>query len=420
MSTFFKYIITVILILGLIENIHSQTTYWNDKNNFGHILISKNGLYGLLDSNNIPIVPIQYEEIENYQGSVAKIKLNDLYGFIDKNGKEIIPIKYQWVSDFYEGLAQVRLYGKYGFIDKKGKVVLPIKYEGIYNFLEGLLKVKKSNNKWGLIDITGKDFKTLWYHDTVSVLIKGIVELRLNNLVEYYHLSKDSAIRLPYQRIYGFKGGKSLVFSNNMFGFIDKNGQDLEGLKYNSVINLGGGYLSIQHEGKMAAVNRHNKIITEFKYNRIENFDDRDDYLSGNYDPIDNYDRFGMYGAIDGNRLKVSLDGKCGLIDTSGNEITEIKYDLIEPFAEDGYFKVRHNLKWGIIDMIGKEVIPCIYEDEAIEWHRAYGDNLLAQVKTKNGWFLFDNDGKKLKRVNRCKQECVGTGGCVFIPFGAW
>lgn len=88
---------------------------------------------------------------------LSRVEYNWKYGFIDTSGKEVIPLKYDNADDFSEGLARVKLNGKWGYIDTSGKEVIPLKYDNSDNFSDGLARVKL-NGKCGSIDKTGKEY----------------------------------------------------------------------------------------------------------------------------------------------------------------------------------------------------------------------------------------------------------------------
>lgn len=76
---------------------------------------------------------------------------------IDAKGKTVVPLKYEELNDFSEGMASFRKGEKWGFIDRTGKEVIPAQYDlngnfgGYYGFSEGVANVGK-NSKWGAID----------------------------------------------------------------------------------------------------------------------------------------------------------------------------------------------------------------------------------------------------------------------------
>ncbi len=87
---------------------------------------------------------------------VAAVLFNDTWGFVKPDGAVVIPAQYQKAYPFFEGLAVVEKNNKFGCIDMSGKEIVPITYEETgYYFSEGLLPVYQSG-KWGYINKDNK------------------------------------------------------------------------------------------------------------------------------------------------------------------------------------------------------------------------------------------------------------------------
>ncbi|MFL0194347.1 WG repeat-containing protein [Clostridium sp. WILCCON 0269] len=76
-----------------------------------------------------------------------------------------------------------------------------------------------------------------------------------------------------------------------------------------------------------------------------------------------NYDVSGTetYNVFHEGLAMVSINGKWGYIDKTGNEVIQPKYDRAQPFSE-GLAAVLLNGKWGYINKSGNEVIPLQYD----------------------------------------------------------
>jgi len=127
---------------------------------------------------------------------------------------------------------------------------------------------------------------------------------------------------------------------------------------------------------------------------------------------------------------KVKLNGKFGLIDKNGKEITPIIYEQISPFKEgENLARVQAGRKWGFIDRTGKEVIPTKFEDFGLG---GFKDGLIpAQLNGK--WGFIDQAGKevipfKYDNANHFSEGLAGVyldgkggyidpSGKVVIPF---
>jgi hypothetical protein len=85
---------------------------------------------------------------------------------------------------------------------------------------------------------------------------------------------------------------------------------------------------------------------------------------------------------------KVVLNGKSGLINQIGKEIVPVKYDYIKPFK--GMTLVALHSKWGFIDSTGEEIIPPKYES-AGDFQEG-----LAAVQLAGKFGFIDKHGKEV------------------------
>ena len=85
--------------------------------------------------------------------------------------------------------------------------------------------------------------------------------------------------------------------------------------------------------------------------------------------------------------FKVRTELKYGLINSTGTELINPRFDEIYPFV-NLYARVKNNNKWGLIDNNGNQIIEVKYD----EIHQL--ENGSSQVKNNNKWGLIDNSGK--------------------------
>jgi hypothetical protein len=134
--------------------------------------------WGFCDIKKNIIIPLKFDDAQDFNEELAAVMLNKKWGYIDKTGKEIIPLKYDNSNLFREGLSAVMLNGKWGYITNTGEELTPLKYDDVWRFNEGLCWVMY-NGKWSYIDKTGKEIIQLKY-DEVSPFIKGLARVKLN------------------------------------------------------------------------------------------------------------------------------------------------------------------------------------------------------------------------------------------------
>lgn len=83
--------------------------------------------------------------------------------------------------------------------------------------------------------------------------------------------------------------------------------------------------------------------------------------------------------------------GKEGYIDWNGNKTSQFIYDYTDNY-ENGYAKVgisnNEGLKYGVIDLNGNQILPCVYED--IDMH--YSDTDIFYVEDNNVTYVVNKD----------------------------
>ena len=139
------------------------------------------------------------------------------------------------------------------------------------------------------------------------------------------------------------------VFKDNKWGVIDSEGKIVIEPSYEEMINIPNSkndvFLCIYDvnyetgEYKTKALNSKNEeIYTQYEQiEAIQNNDENNNVWNEN------------------NVLKVKKDGKYGLINLAGKELTEFKYEEITAVPRiKNAFKVKENGKYGVIDSEGK------------------------------------------------------------------
>lgn len=92
----------------------------------------------------------------------------------------------------------------------------------------------------------------------------------------------------------------------------------------------------------------------------------------------------------DNQMICVELDGKFGIVDTTGNMIAPIKYDYLDYFLGQ-LIQVKLDGKYGFINRNGNNVIPIRYDSAYLFWEED-----LATVKKQGKWGLVNSLNGKL------------------------
>lgn len=109
----------------------------------------------------------KYDEVFDDK-TVYSVRSKNKYGFVDRAGKVLISPCFSALGDcFVNGAITVWGETGIGFVSDTGKVIVKPKYGVCRNFKNGYAAVSK-NQKWGLIDKSGKEVVSLKYDEIVE------------------------------------------------------------------------------------------------------------------------------------------------------------------------------------------------------------------------------------------------------------
>ena len=154
------------------------------------------------------------------------------------------------------------------------------------------------------------------------------------------------------------------------------------------------------HEGLCLVANRENNEIKIGYINRMGKM-------------VINGSRYEYASDFKNGYAPVTKDGLWGMIDKMGKEVVPCKYDMIGEFHE-GLVPVMKDSLWGYVNTEGIEVSPCKYK--AAKYFR----DGCTVVATKEGCGIIDNKGEE---VIHCKYEGIYNfkGGLALVKKdGLW
>jgi hypothetical protein len=289
-------------------------------------------------------------------------RFNSSWGFADENGYIIIPTEYDEVTSFDKlGYARVAINNEWGIINKNGEIIVPLKYRAIFNFSEGLAAVCKGGE----------------YHWLQGEIIGGSWG--------FVNEKGEEVISFNYHRAESFYNGHAIVQISNdnwgNWGVIDKTGKQI--LLYN--------YPSYSFDmrpfpGLRWDENEKGKLL----YRPSQNDEVwRQIDLKGNLTGKKVIDIHGER-ASNNSPITIEKNGKYTLKSASGKLLTDYIYDQgIHFYNDDKVAVIRKNLKYGLIDVNGKETIKPVYDALNIR-------GKLLEFKVENKFAVADLAGKVL------------------------
>jgi hypothetical protein len=281
--------------------------------------------------------------------------------------------RYDGFNSFSEGLAAVNKNDKWGFIDLSGKEVVPCIYDEIGNwgennhFQDGVVIVKKEK-KSGLVDKSGKEVISC---EGITALNNGIfrVSEKDKDKDEYKNrLVNKSGKEISdsqYDQLDFFHEGIAIAKSSDKYVLVNTDGKETVLEKaYSAILHFSDGMAAVQingsgadmynEDGKWGFIDKTGKEVVPCKY-------------SLEYQENIGYEAYFSEGLV-----AVIQDDQLGFIDKTGKTIVSFRYysyhsaGVVPKFSE-GLARVsvnsaREGEKWGFVDNTGKEVIPCIYD----------------------------------------------------------
>lgn len=256
------------------------------------------------------------------QPELLKDSKTGKFGFTNENGDWVIQPQFEEGEDFFDyGFTFVKKGGNWGLINRMGETVLPFAYgkPGYPEYDDNLIPVVK-NKKHGMIDkSTGTEsilciydqkliFQENFYRSDSMLILAvkenkaGLIDASGNVIINFLY---DNNSREPFTAIETLlKSGLILTTQNKKSGIIDNQGN----------------------------------VLVPFQYDAVEVREYPDTLL---FD-IGIKNKFGIYSA-------------------------ELKKEIVPPtydekiFFEENFAVVSRKKKYGVLDRVGKEVVPCTF-----------------------------------------------------------
>ena len=307
------------------------------------------------------VEPIRLKNVESdlmYEKSVLKYYQNGKYGLIDFEGKQITEPIYDSIDSlpYKEGELLVSQEGKTGVINIKGNLMVDISYGSIE--VDGYYKDENKYKYAGYItSITTNEGYRYGY---VNYKGQKVLENEYNEISRINDIDDDENAYLISAKNgqYGVIKNKEQILNN-----------EYQSIRYDGTNNL----FVIEKSRKFGVADINGNVIIEPTYNQID--------ITGAYLYAQNeqgttiFNSNGTEANINANisilntdsdkyKIRINNDNgsKYGVINESGEQVIEEKYNYIE-YLYDNYFIVSNeNSKLGVIDNKENEKIKIEYD----------------------------------------------------------
>lgn len=322
---------------GVIENVYQPYT---------HYYAFKGGQWGCVNKQGKVQIPVIYDKPVYFYGpNVAVAESNGQIIFINKWNETVFENIWDKVVDdspFLFGKCIVEKNGNQGVIDERGCEVLPLIYSKVTRGQRGQFAVQ-INDKWGLVS------------DECSM----IYPITFDIISNFYWPTGDFIVYKVK------KCGKE--------GLLGSNGRLIFPIVFDEIKNTID-YILVKQNGLYGLYQREKQILP-IEYDEIK------------------YEITPANSKYDG-LLLVSKNHSWGVIDSLGNIVVPIKYDIIEYNSGgrgDEGFVIKKDGKWGYISSDGN-TISLLYDSITIhEWHLK---SLIVQLGERYG--LISTKGEQL------------------------
>ncbi|MDP4208608.1 MAG: WG repeat-containing protein [Bacteroidota bacterium] len=327
---------------------HLFSKSYGNSSNSNEVLLYMNNNYGVFDLNELRwSILMEYDGLSFLNNNLYKAKKNGKWGIIDNNNTVIVPFNWYQISNIsnLENYIIVtantypnKLKGIYSLMERK--LTVPCAYTELTKLSNQDYFLAENGTKHNIVDISNTPRFKKWYDD-ITVPSKGR---------NYY-----------------------IVKNDNKYGVIDDNEKEIipiEYLEFAQYPYSDGSYLARNKDGKYGFVLIDGKVTLPFEYdNLIKNYND--------------------------NIVSVQ-NGKCGLIQVNSGmpyQITTCNYDDIK--GGNKTFIVEKDGKFGLLDIYGKQLTEIEFQSlESLDNNSNDGSIFKAQ---KDGYYqLIDKQGKPI------------------------
>lgn len=291
----------------------------------------------------------------------------DLYGFRRSDGKVLFPPSFRYVDQFANGYCRVWVDDTSvslpagqeppllaGLVDSSGRIVVPCLYDAVDRPSSGRITVIK-DGFIGYTDLNGNLVIPIQFRDASPFIQnRAAVGLIIDSFFLFYTFIDTLGNQLfppVYQNARPFADGFAAVCRYDRWGIIDTLGNEVIPTVYER--------LSLPDHGTILAGDSSGMALFLLP--------DRSPRTPFVYQPVT---------IVADGRIGVSRNGKQGFLDLNGREVIPCIYDEIGLFRQGRAF-VRIGDLCGIIDTLGDTILPLRFHNRSPKGdHYIYHDSL--------------------------------------------
>jgi|GEM_PF-2876802 len=327
-------------------------------------IVSKGDKKGVVSLAGKPITKLVYDTILPFREGMAivgmlqrgRFKTSGKYGYLNKQGTLVVPMKHTVLDSYSEGVAIVSGGWCYWhYIDKKGEILFSLYANPASPFRGGMSAIDLMPTSPGM-PIKDKLYENSpWKRNYVDHQGNLLIPARYDSIGEYVHYGVRTIKRhgkygfldttgrevlppafddIDYDSSY-FWGNRRRVGQEGKFGFVDTyTGRLVFPVRYEGSLPSRDSLCWLKLNGKWGLVSTSGTTAISFRYDQVSSFTE--------------------------GFARVGRDGRFGHVNGQGEVITPLQYDNAFPFREGRAMVIRGD-RCGFVDTRGKEVVPAVY-----------------------------------------------------------
>ena len=355
-----------------IENYDESNNLWYEA---GILKVSKDGKYGVINTEGREIIPCEYDSIVALKGVTNSLltEKDGQYGIIDGIGSVIIGNEYAEIKPltnvFENGYIVRNEENKYGVISYTKEVVVPVNYDEIkpvYN--NGTHYIVREGQDWKIVDREGQEYLSGQYDDIVSISGTNAVVEEEGKYGVVSITEDKKLIDTSYDSISYAAGNNYIVSQDDKYGIMNSSGNKVIDFIYSNIVYratpnfyeaMNEDYTSDLIDSNLE-VKLSDVIVSEVNesvgYIKVRE-NDEDKYYNFRFEERKNSEIFTSNTLF----LSKNEEGKYGFVDRNGNVVVNYIYDDAREQNDYGYASVKQDDLWGAVDSVGNVAIAPSY-----------------------------------------------------------
>lgn len=334
-------------------------------NSRDYAVVMKDGYYGVINKKGETIVPFEYHNMLYcglYDNNYIIVHKHLKRGVINLKNEIVIPIKYDHIFQYGPNIFRVKVGKKYGLINDKDETVVPINYDSIdrMGYNNGIYRLRLEN-KFGLINVNGKN--TGLIYDYIVRTGDKLIRVQLDDKWGFVNQNFEEVIPIIYERAWDFEDSFALVKEDGEWYFLFYMSEEEK-----------------QERKKEMKEHSWPYKLTNKIFNSFNNY-----AKTPVKEQVKNRSLLGENLSHFVRTKKGALYVDDYIPTRKESALIPIEIDEVTHFDENGHAEVRKDSKYGIINIDGEFVIPCIYDEL-----RRLKNIQYAVVRIKDKWGAVD------------------------------